>query len=230
MKKYLWCEDSGSGYQFWSFIFSVLYPDIIVEAKGGNVGLRKAARGVHSDGNTYFILMDTVIDNPDTIRETRQLIREIHGKDNIVVIKIHSFEFVLLSFELLEYWVFAKVDELKDKRQNLFRARELLIRFLTSEGTGSELLELKGLLKEPENKNTEQIAAKLLFEITRNTGFETTKGKLGQCFFSKCCEWRQRQNDDICGLDNNRISAEEKAQILADKSILRETFERAGLS
>ena len=229
MKKYLWCEDSGSGYQFWCAIFRVLYPDILVEPKGGNVGLRKAARGVRSDGNTYFILMDTVVDNPDALRETRQLIREVHGKDNIVIVKIHSFEFALLSFELLEQWVFARFDDLKDKRQNLFRARELLIRFLTSEGTGSELLELKELLKEPENKNTEQIAAKILFEITRNTGFETTKGQLGHCFVNNCCEWDQRQNDDICGLDDNRISSEEKAHILVNKSILRETFERAGL-
>jgi hypothetical protein len=40
--------------------------------------------------------------------------------------------------------------------------------------------------------NTEQLSAKRLLEITRNTGFETTKGKLGDCFIVDQCEWTKQ--------------------------------------
>ena len=61
-----------------------------------------------------------------------------------------------------------------------------------------------------EKYNSEKISAKLLNMITRNTGFETDKSKVGPCFITECCEWENRQADDICGLDNKRLSISEK--------------------
>ena len=127
MSKFLWCEDSKSGYQFWSALFRKLHPDVTVETKGGNTGLRKAAGKIAADGNVYYIVMDTAVDNPDVLREARRLKAVIDGKDNIRVIKLHSFEFALLSFELLEQWVFAEEDELKEKRQDLLQARAVFL-------------------------------------------------------------------------------------------------------
>ena len=80
--------------------------------------------------------------------------------------------------------------------------------------------------EEYKDKTSEQIAAKLLLAITRNTGFETDKGHLGECFVVNCCEWNNRQTDDICGLDNNKITEAEKAGILVERSILKQVFER----
>lgn len=33
MSKYLWCEDSGSGYLFWRTLCGYLYPDVMVETR-----------------------------------------------------------------------------------------------------------------------------------------------------------------------------------------------------
>ena len=58
-------------------------------------------------------------DNPDVLREVNAISRAIEGKNNVKLIKFHSFEFVLLSFDLLDSWVFAEQDELKEKRRPL---------------------------------------------------------------------------------------------------------------
>lgn len=230
MSKYLWCEDSKSGYQFWKAIFRERFPDFNVESKGSNTGLRKAASKIGSDGNQYYIVMDTALDNPDVLRETRRLVADIAGKDNIHVIRLHSFEFALLSFELLEQWVFAEKDDLKAQRKDLLRDRALFIRIISSNGgEGAELAAFRATFSEYGERNSEQIAAKLLYGITRNTGFETNKAKLGECFINRCCEWGDRQSDDICGLDNQRINPDEKARLLIEHSVLKEALERVGL-
>lgn len=230
MNRYLWCEDSKSGYQFWQAIFRVILPDMKVETKQSNSGLRKAVSRIVPDENEYYIMMDAAIDNPDVLRETKYLSEKAKGKDNVHIVTIHSFELTLLSFEDLERWVFAEKDELKDQRQRLLNARAMLIESITSTAReASGLTAFKEAFDDYEVKNTEQIASKLLREITRNTGFETDKSSLGECFINSCCEWKERGSDDICGLDDHRIDANEKARLLVERSILKQAFERAGL-
>ncbi len=229
MSSFLWCEDSKSGYQFWSALFRELHPDVTVETKGSNTGLRKAAGKIAADGNVYYIVMDTAVDNPDVLRETRRLKAVIDGKDNIHVIQVHSLEFALLSFDLLEQWMFAEADELKEKRQDLLQARAVFLQQNAPGADAAGLQVFKEAFAEYESKNSEQIAAKLLYEITRNTGFETDKSQVGDCFINTCCEWAERQSDDLCGLDSQRISAGEKARLLADRSALKAAFEGVGL-
>ena len=224
MGRYLWCEDSKSGFQFWRALFHELSPEITVESKGSNTGLRRAVSKTASDGNQYYILMDTSVDNPDVLRESRRLAADAAGKDNVHILRLHSFEFALLSFELLEQWVFAEMDALKEKRKDLLRARTLLIRLILSGGETSELAEFKKAFAGYDMKNTEQIAARLLYEITRNTGFETNKAQLGTCFICNCCEWADRRSDDICGLDADRLDSGEKARRLLVYSVLKEVF------
>lgn len=229
MSKFLWCEDSKSGYQFWRMIFGTLYPDITVETKESNSRLRKAASKIQDDGNEYYILMDAAMDNPDVIRETKKLKEDAAGKDNIHLIKLHSFEYALLSFELLEQWVFADVHPLKDDRQDLLHARALFIDRMSSQGDTADLAAFKAAFDQYEKKNSEQIAASLLRDITRNTGFQTDKTGLGECFINDCCTWKLRKNDDLCGLDSHRITADEKAKLLVDRSALKAAFEGVGL-
>ena len=169
--------------------------------------------------------MDTAVDNPDVLRETRRLKAVIDGKDNIRVIKVHSFEFALLSFELLEQWVYAEEDELKEKRQDLLKARAVFLQQNAAGADAAGLQAFKEAFAEYESKNSEQIAAKLLYEITRNTGFETSKTRVGDCFINTCCEWAKRQSSDICGLDSHKINAGEKARLLVDHSVLKAAFE-----
>ena len=229
MEKYIWCEDSTSGFQFWQAIFGIIHPDIKVVSKKGNTELVKATEAIGDDGNQYFIIIDTAMDNPNVIRENRRLYSNIRGKENVTVIKVHSFEFALLSFDMLEKWVFAEKDDLREKRKDLLAYRKAFIDLIQSEGTSEALRELSAILKKYKEYNSEQIAAKLLFDITRNTGFQTDKGELGKCFVIDCCDWMERQEDDICGLDDSRINAKEKVRLLIDHSVLSKAFREAEL-
>lgn len=77
--------------------------------------------------------------------------------------------------------------------------------------------------------NVEKLAAKLLFDLTRNTGFEVSKAEIGECWVKSCCEWRERMDDDVCGLDFSRLSAFEKMKSIYEKSCLKEQFQAVGL-
>ena len=173
--------------------------------------------------------MDNAIDNPEVLRETQRLYLAMKDKENVSAIKIHSFEFVLLSFKMLTDWVFAKQDELKEKRAGLLDLKDILIDVINNGGDVAKLQAMKAALKISDNLNTEQLSSKLLFEITRNTGFETTKGKLGDCFIVDCCKWTERMTDDICGLDEARIAADTKISEIYENSVLKESFAKAGL-
>lgn len=227
MSKYLWCEDSRSGYQFWRAIFHELYPDIMVESKQSNTGLRKAARRINPDeDNQYYLLIDVSMNNADVLRERKRLKDETEGKENVHIIDIHCFESALLSFEWLEQWVFAEKDDLRIQRQNHLDARAVFNKVNLFDSRGDDLALFKATFADYQRKNSEQIASRLLYEITRNTGFETDKSHVGECFINSCCEWEDRSEDDICGLDGRRINSAQKARILVDHSMLKKAFER----
>lgn len=229
MSTYVWCEDSGSGYAFWNTVFKIMYPEFIVETKNSNTRLNKAIRQISDDNNLYYVIVNTVLDNQDVLRELERLKRSIIGKNNIKVIKIHSFEFSLLSFEFLEKWVFAENDDLKEQRKDKLEAREKLVKLISDGGTADELSLFKSVYQYQSKMNTEKIVAKLLTEITRNTGFETNKKQVGFCFVNSCCEWDDRQENDLCGLDDKRLSVSEKIEQMVNHSILQAAFQEVGL-
>lgn len=229
MKKYVWCEDSGSGFLFWEHIFHSLYPEMIVESKNNNSGLRKAVEKISDTENDYYLIIDSAIDNLDVLRELQRLKQTIKDKDNIRLISIPSFEFVILSFTMLEKWVFAEYDELKKKRADLLDFKNSIISIFYNGGNKEDLSKLKEKPGTMEGSNNEQLLSNLLFHITRNTGFETDKGKLGICFTVDCCDWNDRQSDDICGLDESRIKSQDKAKIMFENSILKSAFSEVGL-
>lgn len=229
MSTYVWCEDSGSEYAFWNTVFKITYPEFIVETKNSNTRLNKAIRQISDDNNLYYVIVDTVLGNQDVLRELERLKRSIIGKNNIKVIKIHSFEFSLLSFEFLEKWVFAENDDLKEQRKDKLEAREKLVKLISDGGTADELSLFKSVYQYQSKMNTEKIAAKLLTEITRNTGFETNKKQVGFCFVNSCCEWDDRQENDLCGLDDKSLSVSEKIEQMVNHSILQAAFQEVGL-
>ena len=229
MSNFIWCEDTGSGYQFWDTLFKTVYPQMSVVSQKGNSRLSKAVEQINEDGNIYYIMIDEAIDNPDVLREMTRLKKSISGKNNIRLIKIPSFEFALLSFEYLEQWVFAEKDDLRDKRQNLLDARKKFIKLIVNGGTSEELNEFKSVYQFQDKANTEKISAKLLFGITKNTGFETDKSRVGSCFILDCCDWSKRQEDDICGLENHKLTVHDKMEQIIKHSVLDKSFKEAGL-
>lgn len=229
VRKYVWCEDSSSGYIFWNVIFNTLYPDYIVETKNGNSHLNKAIEKISDNGNLYYIIIDTAADNPDVLRELMRLKRSIAGKNNIRLIKVHSFEFALLSFEFFEQWMFSENDDLREKRRKILEAKDQFVKLINYGGNAEDLSEFKSACHFQSKMNTEKISARILSDITRNTGFETNKKQIGPCFIKSCCEWNERQEDDICGLDNNRLEISVKLEQILKYSVLQSAFEEAGI-
>ena len=230
MSKYVWCEDSGSGLTFWTALFQTLYPDIIVQSKQNNTRLRKAVSEISEKSvDQFYVLIDNAVDNPDVLREVKKLSDISQTKENVQIIRVHSFEFVLLSFTDLDNWIFADQDELKEKRQKLLEWKDLFVRAFTETVNADFLNEVREVLQYYGCSNSEQFSAKLLYEITRNTGFETNKGKLGECFINDCCEWLSRQDDDICGLDDQRLTTATKMKSIYEKSVLKNALTKAGL-
>lgn len=83
--------------------------------------------------------------------------------------------------------------------------------------------------KNLDSHNIEQISAKLLFDLTRNTGFEVSKGSIGECWIKSCCDWLERQADDICGLDKTRLSVADKMKSIYSGTSLCREFSNIGL-
>lgn len=77
--------------------------------------------------------------------------------------------------------------------------------------------------------NIECLAAKLLFDLTRNTGFEVSKGSIGECWTGACCEWEGRKDDDVCGLYSNRLSVYAKMRSIYEETCLKAQFYAAGI-
>lgn len=80
MAKFIQCEDAGSGYEFWKVLFNAAYPNVTVVSQKGNSKLSKAAEQINDDGNQYYIMIDTAIDNPDVLRELTRFKKEYIGQ------------------------------------------------------------------------------------------------------------------------------------------------------
>ena len=50
-----------------------------------------------------------------------------------------------------------------------------------------------------------------------------------KCWIRSCCEWEKRQEDDICGLDNSKLSVLEKMKRIYAGSSLKTQFPKVGL-
>lgn len=231
MGVYLWTEDreNKAGYTFWKTMMGCLYPHIIVESKQNNIGLLKAVKQlVKSEPleDKYIIAMDESFDNHQVVREMRALKCAISGNQNIYVLRLISFEYILLSFTELLNWIYAENDDFREKRAIEISAREAVLAAIEQSRDYKSLVELKRFSADINNYNIEQLISKLLFRLTRNTGFEVSKGILGECWCKDCCEYSVRKLDDLCGLDTRRLPLMDKAKVIYKCSILKSEFER----
>lgn len=229
---YLWIEDrkDKSGYTFWKTLMSQLCPNVIVESKKNNSELVKAVKALKDETNKYIIVYDNSFDNIQTYMERRRLKQCVDIKNNVSLMDIICFEYILLEFDNLIGWVFAPNDELFKKRQRVITARDKLVASIASGELDYKGIEEIIVYDDSLNKhNIEQLSAKMLFEITRNTGYEVSKGKIGDCWIKDCCEWSERQNNDKCGLDNNHLSLAEKMRSIFTGTSLKEEFAKVHL-
>ena len=162
--------------------------------------------------------------------EQKILSNYVAEKENIRLIDIICFEYLLLEFKELIEWIYAPDDEFLTKRRKAIIAREKLVKTI---GKGElnykdirEVIEYNGDI---DRYNVEQLSARILFDLTRNTGFEVSKGKIGECWITSCCEWDDRMDDDICGLDNSRLQLTDKMKHIYEGTCLVTQFQNVGL-
>lgn len=70
--------------------------------------------------------------------------------------------------------------------------REKLVKTIQSgEVDYKDIREIIEYNENVDNYNVEQLSARILFDLTRNTGFEVSKGNIGECWIKSCCEWKE---------------------------------------
>lgn len=231
-KTYLWIEDrkGKASYTFWTSFMEQLCPDVIVESKKNNSELVKAVKVLQDAENKYIIVFDNSFDNLQIVLEQKYLKKYADEKKNVFLLDIICFEYILLEFRELIEWIYAPEDEFLEKRAGAIVARHKLVQALQNDNLDyKEIREIVEYDKNIEEHNIEQLAARLLFDLTRNTGFEVSKGVIGECWIRSCCEWEKRQEDDICGLDNSKLSVLEKMKRIYAGSSLKTQFPKVGL-
>lgn len=229
---YFWIEDrkTGASYQFWEKFLNQLFPMVHIESKGNSSELIKAIKSLDDSQNRYIIMLDNSFDNPQIAMERKKLEQYLKLHTNLVLLDIICFEYVLLEFKELIDWIYAVDDEFIVRRAKVITAREDLITCIATGDLNYKML--SGVVKYDDKvneHNIEQLSAKLLFDLTRNTGFEVSKGTIGPCWIKSCCDWESRDVDDICGLDYRRITARDKMLRIYEGTCLKNQFSSAGL-
>lgn len=231
-KIFLWIEDqkNKASYTFWKTLMKQLYPDVIVESKKNNSELVKAVKTLQDAKNKYIIVFDNSFDNLQVVMEQKLLKKYVDKKKNVYLLDIICFEYILLEFTELIEWIYAPDDEFLRKRARTIAARHKLVEALQDDNFDYKAIrEVAEYDKRIEEHNIEQLAARLLFDLTRNTGFEVSKSALGECWAKSCCEWKERQENDICGLDNSRLSLFDKMERIYSGSSLKIQFSKVRL-
>lgn len=231
-KTYLWIEDrkGGASDTFWTTLMSHIFSDVMVESKKNNSELVKAVKSLTDKENQYLILFDNSFDNTQLYAEKKYLKNIAAAKENVYLLDFICFEYILLEFDKLIDWIYAADDEFLDKRASAIAARDRLVEMLKSGKLNYKTIrEVIDYDKNIENHNIEQISARLLYDLTRNTGFEVSKGRIGECWIRSCCEWSERQSDDICGLDDQRLSLYDKMRSIYFGTSLYKEFSRIGM-
>lgn len=232
MKTYLWIEDrkDKSGYIFWQTLLGQLCPEIVLESKKNNSELVKAVKGLEDSENRYIVVLDNSFDNLQVAMEQKLLRKYAGDKENVVLMDIICFEYILLEFKDLIEWIYAPDDEFLVKRKKVITAREKLVKTIQSgEVDYKDIREIIEYNENVDNYNVEQLSARILFDLTRNTGFEVSKGSVGECWIKSCCEWEERMQDDICGLDVSRLPLKEKMKRTCEGTSLLKQFQNIGL-
>ena len=232
MKTYLWIEDrkNKSGYIFWQTILGQLCPEIVLESKQNNSELVKAVKALEDTENRYIVVFDNSFDNLQVAMEQKVLRKYAGDKENVVLMDIICFEYILLEFKELIEWIYAPDDEFLVKRKKAITAREKLVKTIQNgEINYKDIREIIEYNENVDNYNVEQLSARILFDLTRNTGFEVSKGSVGECWIKSCCEWEERMPDDICGLDVSRLPVKEKMKRICKGTSLLKQFQNMGL-
>ena len=131
-KTFLWIEDrkGKASYTFWENLMKQLCPDVIVESKKNNSELVKAVSTLQDAANRYIIVFDNSFDNLQVVMEQKRLKKYVNEKENVFLLDIICFEYILLEFKELIEWIYAPEDEFLYERAGTIMARRKLVEAL----------------------------------------------------------------------------------------------------
>lgn len=235
-------EDSNAGKQFWSAINSELLEDRAImldslNSTSTSLGcntilprLKKAVdSGVLKNGSSVLIILDN-IGNSSVAVQMKLIEAECKKHDiKLTATTFYCFEELLLSFELLETWINTINDryiEFLNFVQNSINEKKDC--FSNHEGYNEIFNEI--LCRCKKDKNREQFSYQLLSIVTdKNSGFKTTKSKIGQCWINDCCdtEYQVLASSEkikaykrLCGISKCSLKSKDKLLIICKKSVL----------
>jgi hypothetical protein len=110
-----------------------LCPEVLVESKKNNSELVKAVKGLEDTENRYIIVFDNSFDNPQVAMEQKLLRQYVNKKDNVLMMDIICFEYLLLEFKDIISWIYAPNDEFLTKRIKAITVREKLVSMIYKE-------------------------------------------------------------------------------------------------
>lgn len=156
---------------------------MIVESKKNNSELIKSVKSLTDEVNRYIIVFDNSFDNFQAYQELKLLEKYVNAKRNVSIMNIICFEYILLEFDQLIEWIYAPDYDFRSKRATAILAREKLIAALKTGNLNYKALrEVVEYDNKLDDHNIEQLSAKLLYDLTRNTGFEVSRGNIGECW------------------------------------------------
>lgn len=241
---YLCTEDSGSGRKFWELICENLFNGIakvadIPGVSNDGVGfgnLMQYILNIKDIDNVYIVILDNPVDTNDDEHIFTEFIESLNEKNmpNIKIMPFISFEWMFLSLDFFMDWVYEKDDYFYKLRKEFVKCRQDLVNL----NANAELFRYRELesmqflmQKHPKRKTFEKLCKALLLEITKNTGFEVRDGydKLGQCWYINCCDYENKQDDDVCGLSSVYPSGRLKLYQILENSGLEDRLSDTGL-
>lgn len=216
---YIWIEDKKSGLKFWTDLCKLLFGDkVIVESKDNAGLLVRAVEKLTDTKNTYYILIDDVFDNAMSVSHISKLKNLILNKDNVVLLEDYiSLEASLLSYsDLITYLQLQK--DLTYCKEEVSVRDFLLHTYDNNDSAYSDadaVKDYRNKHKVLKNYTLESISSSVLKNLTRNSGFEVDKNKIGACWLDSCCSYNDKY--EYC---NRNCLCYDKAIDLINKSLL----------
>lgn len=210
---YLWTEDSGAGFHFWKLLNLQCFDgQICVETKYSNEGIVAALTNLDSDNipidDYYIIAFDCVFDNVDIFNKFLRIhaIKSKHP-DNIFLLDIICFEYLILQFEQLQDWT-------GNHKPDLFNVRNHLLNNIHGHKISRNAIEdmrtLNYLSTFKNTRSTEYIIKAITRDLTSTDAWNVDGEFLGECWWKNCCV--AKTSHILCG--NPPESAKEKLNSL----------------
>lgn len=231
---HIWHEDStnSSTQQFWKFLQSnqinPLLKNADIQGFSSNKNLRNHIKECIENHNihkadTYYIFMDCVQDNEVAYRLYNNLLYLTNGYNNIKVMDLLCFEYLMLKFKYLENWIkpirtsnknFEKMLELRNifidivETNKDWTKNKYIVQFVMAYGKAKMM---KGEHLDFKHISEEYISTLMLSKLTSwyNADFCIVKTTLGNCWTCNCLYCNKKYKSK-CRRNSNSVRIENK--------------------